>query len=151
MTMKNSITEIIDNLGMDRAEFSRLVGIPYRTLADWEWEKRKPSQYLVDLLNYRFSKVIYTSTKYIFLRKDAESVSNMDIKEIKIFLNEENLSDAKFLMKHRKDIILRTWFVKENIIGEYKYSLFNENMFRILSTDSLEEAIRIVEEQFICI
>lgn len=148
--MKNSITKIIDSLGMDRAEFSRLVGIPYRTLTDWEWEKRKPSSYLVDLLNYRFGKIIYTSTRYVLPRQDAESISSMNIRKIKIFLNEKNLSDAKFLTKH-DNIKSYTWFVKKNIIGEYKYSLFNEDMLRILSTDDLEEAIRIVEEQFMLI
>lgn len=148
--MKNSITKIIDSLKMDRAEFSRITGIPYRTVADWEWEKRKPSSYLVDLLNYRFGKIIYTSTRYVLSRQDAESISSMNIRKIKIFLNEKNLSDAKFLTKH-DNIKSYTWFVKKNIIGEYKYSLFNEDMLRILSTDDLEEAIRIVEEQFMLI
>lgn len=42
--------EIRDILGISRAEFSRRYGIPVRTLEDWDAGKKKPSDWVMDLL-----------------------------------------------------------------------------------------------------
>ena len=40
-------------MGMNRREFSDYYGIPYRTVQDWEAEKRELPEYLLRLLKYR--------------------------------------------------------------------------------------------------
>ena len=47
------VREIRDRLGMNRREFSDYYGIPYRTVQDWEAEKRELPEYLLRLMIYR--------------------------------------------------------------------------------------------------
>ena len=42
-----------DARGMNRREFSDYYGIPYRTVQDWEAEKRELPEYLLRLMKYR--------------------------------------------------------------------------------------------------
>lgn len=156
----NAISKIIDKCNWSRAYFSRALNIPYRTVEEWEADRRKPRRYVVDLINYRLGKIMYASTMYTILNLQVESVSSMDIKEIKEILKETSLSDAELLTKYAKSnreknaqvyIKSQIWTVKENIIGEYKYNIYDDEMCRRLSTDGLEEAIRIAEEQFMLI
>lgn len=47
------VRELRDRLGMNRREFSDYYGIPYRTVQDWEVEKRELPEYLLRLMIYR--------------------------------------------------------------------------------------------------
>lgn len=47
------VRELRDRLGMNRREFSDYYGIPYRTVQDWEAEKRELPKYLLRLMIYR--------------------------------------------------------------------------------------------------
>lgn len=47
------VRELRDRLGMNRREFSDYYGIPYRTVQDWETEKRELPEYLLRLMIYR--------------------------------------------------------------------------------------------------
>ena len=47
------VRELRDRLGMNRREFSDYYGIPYRTVQDWEAEKRELPEYLRRLMIYR--------------------------------------------------------------------------------------------------
>ena len=47
------VRELKDRLGMNRREFSDYYGIPYRTVQDWEAEKRELPEYLLRLMIYR--------------------------------------------------------------------------------------------------
>ena len=47
------VRELRDRLGMNRREFSDYYGIPYRTVQDWEAEKRELPDYLLRLMIYR--------------------------------------------------------------------------------------------------
>ena len=47
------VRELRDRLGMNRREFSDYYGIPYRTVQDWEAEKRELPEYLLRLKIYR--------------------------------------------------------------------------------------------------
>ena len=47
------VRELRDRLGMNRREFSHYYGIPYRTVQDWEAEKRELPEYLLRLMIYR--------------------------------------------------------------------------------------------------
>ena len=47
------VRELRDRMGMIRREFSDYYGIPYRTVQDWEAEKRELPEYLLRLMIYR--------------------------------------------------------------------------------------------------
>ena len=47
------VRELRDRLGMNRREFSDYYGIPYRTVQDWEAEKRELPEYMLRLMIYR--------------------------------------------------------------------------------------------------
>ena len=47
------VRELRDRLGMNRREFGDYYGIPYRTVQDWEAEKRELPEYLLRLMIYR--------------------------------------------------------------------------------------------------
>ena len=47
------VKELREKMGMNRREFSEYYGIPYRTVQDWEAEKRELPDYLLRLLKYQ--------------------------------------------------------------------------------------------------
>ena len=47
------VRELRDKMGLNRREFSDYFGIPYRTVQDWEAEKRELPEYLLRLMVYR--------------------------------------------------------------------------------------------------
>ncbi len=53
MSRGKEVKELREKMGMNRREFSDYYGIPYRTVQDWETEKRELPDYLLRLLNYR--------------------------------------------------------------------------------------------------
>lgn len=46
----NEVQRLRETLGISRAEFGRRYHIPVRTLEDWEWGKRTPPEYVIELL-----------------------------------------------------------------------------------------------------
>ncbi len=44
------IKDIRQSTGMTRAAFAKEFGIPYRTLEDWEAGKRKPPEYVYNMI-----------------------------------------------------------------------------------------------------
>ena len=53
MSRGKEVKELREKMGMNRREFSDYYGIPYRTVQDWEAEKRELPDYLLRLLKYR--------------------------------------------------------------------------------------------------
>lgn len=53
MSRGREVKELREKMGMNRREFSDYYGIPYRTVQDWEAEKRELPEYLLRLLKYR--------------------------------------------------------------------------------------------------
>ena len=53
MSRGKEVKELREKMGMNRREFSEYYGIPYRTVQDWEAEKRELPDYLLRLLKYR--------------------------------------------------------------------------------------------------
>lgn len=50
----NQIKELRQRTGLSQAKFGQaLGGIPLRTIQDWEADKRKPSDWAVQLIAYR--------------------------------------------------------------------------------------------------
>ncbi|MFR4626568.1 MAG: helix-turn-helix domain-containing protein [Dorea formicigenerans] len=50
MSRGKEVKELREKMGMNRREFSDYYGIPYRTVQDWEAEKRELPDYLLRLL-----------------------------------------------------------------------------------------------------
>lgn len=53
MSRGKEVKELREKMGMNRREFSDYYGIPYRTVQDWEVEKRELPEYLLRLMKYR--------------------------------------------------------------------------------------------------
>ena len=53
MSRGREVKELREQMGMKRREFCDYFGIPYRTVQDWEAEKRELPEYVLRLLQYR--------------------------------------------------------------------------------------------------
>ena len=53
MSRGKEVKELREKMEMNRREFSDYYGIPYRTIQDWEAEKRELPEYLLRLMIYR--------------------------------------------------------------------------------------------------
>ena len=53
MSRGKEVKELREKMGMNRREFSDYYGIQYRTVQDWEAEKRELPEYLLRLMKYR--------------------------------------------------------------------------------------------------
>ncbi len=47
------VKELREQMGMNRREFSEYFNIPYRTVQDWEAEKRELPEYVLNLMVYK--------------------------------------------------------------------------------------------------
>ncbi len=52
----SSLKKIREDLGMNRTEFSQYIGIPLRTLEEWEAGRRQMPEYVLRLMVY-YTKV----------------------------------------------------------------------------------------------
>lgn len=48
-----TIKELREHTNMNMKQFAEYFNIPYRTVQDWEYEKRKCPDYLLDLMIYK--------------------------------------------------------------------------------------------------
>ena len=53
MDLAEKIIELRESVGESRKEFSRHIGIPIRTLEDWEAGRRTPPEYIPRLIEYQ--------------------------------------------------------------------------------------------------
>lgn len=53
-----TIKEIRTACHMTQAAFAQTLGIPKRTIENWELEKRAPNKYIVDLIEFRMAETI---------------------------------------------------------------------------------------------
>ena len=53
MESAKKIRELRESIGLTRKEFSAHVGIPVRTLEDWEAGRRTPPEYIPRLIEYQ--------------------------------------------------------------------------------------------------
>lgn len=53
MDYAKQIKELRESIGLSRKEFSLHVGIPVRTLEDWEAGRRTPPEYIPRLIAYQ--------------------------------------------------------------------------------------------------
>ena len=62
----NKLKKIREDLGMNRTEFSRYIGIPLRTLEEWEAGRRQMPDYVLRLIDY------YTKMQQLIEKKKIE-------------------------------------------------------------------------------
>ena len=55
MDVSKNIIEMRNSIGESRAKFSEHIGIPLRTLEDWEAGKRTPPEYIPRLIAYQLA------------------------------------------------------------------------------------------------
>ena len=53
MDTQNKIKELRIQTGLNRKEFSEYIGIPLRTIEDWEAGRRTPPEYIPRLISYQ--------------------------------------------------------------------------------------------------
>ncbi len=53
---KYFILMLREKTGMDRKEFCQWLGIPYRTMQEWELGRRGMPEYVLDLISYKVRK-----------------------------------------------------------------------------------------------
>lgn len=53
MDFAKTIRELREQTGLNRKEFSAHVGIPLRTIEDWEAGRRTPPEYIPRLIRYQ--------------------------------------------------------------------------------------------------
>ena len=53
MSNGKEVKKLREQTGMNRVEFCKYFGIPYRTVQDWEAEKRELPDYVLDLMKYK--------------------------------------------------------------------------------------------------
>lgn len=58
--------EIRRRSGLNRSAFSRKYNIPFRTLSDWDAERRTAPDYVLDLLAYKVASEIVTPCAWAF-------------------------------------------------------------------------------------
>ncbi len=69
------LKKIRENMGMNRTEFSRYIGIPLRTLEEWEAGRRQMPDYVLRLLVY------YTKVQRILAEYNIELEVDDDAEE----------------------------------------------------------------------
>lgn len=60
--------ELREKSGMNKTDFSKYFGIPYRTVQNWELGLRECPEYLLDLMQYKLEK------EGFFLKNEADKV-----------------------------------------------------------------------------
>ena len=73
MDIAKKITELREEAGENRKDFSVHTGIPVRTLEDWEAGRRTPPEYIPRLIEYQM--------KYEELLKSMRNMQDTTIKE----------------------------------------------------------------------
>lgn len=65
MESANKIRELREKTGMNRKDFSIHIGIPLRTIEDWEAGRRTPPEYIPRLISYqlKYEELIKTKQK----------------------------------------------------------------------------------------
>ncbi len=53
MKVSEEINKLREQIGLSRKEFSEHIGIPLRTIEDWEAGRRTPPEYIPRLIGYQ--------------------------------------------------------------------------------------------------
>lgn len=77
----NEIREVREKLGVSRRELCESIDLPYRTLEDWECERKKPSVWAVKLIIEKIENIAKEKAKmkkYIIVDDTTSKRSSID-------------------------------------------------------------------------
>ena len=98
----NEIREVREKLGVSRRELCESIELPYRTLEDWECERKKPSGWAVKLIIEKIESIAKEKAemkKYIVVDDTTTKRSSLDTY---VFDTEqEALQEAENLLAHK--------------------------------------------------
>ena len=79
MESAKKIRELRESIGLTRKEFSNHVGIPIRTLEDWEAGRRTPPEYIPRLIAYqlKYEELIQTLSNSTASGEDGKEGDDM--------------------------------------------------------------------------
>ena len=102
MDTAKKIKELRENINMSRKEFSEYIGIPIRTLENWEAARRTPPEYILRLISYQIkfktvNQKTYDTNRNVSVIKDTDGNSIVVIND-KIF-KEQDKKDWKEVEK----------------------------------------------------
>ena len=66
MEIKDEIKKLRESTGMNRKEFCEYLGIPYRTVTEWERGTRKMPDYVLRLLAYKIEMENLTKKEDVY-------------------------------------------------------------------------------------
>ena len=81
MESAKRIKELRESVGLSRKEFSEHIGIPVRTLEDWEAGRRTPPEYIPRLISYQLKYEELLRKVSVLERKDSDDVKGVDTSE----------------------------------------------------------------------
>lgn len=65
--------ELREKSGMNKTDFSKYFGIPYRTVQNWELGLRECPEYLLDLMQYKLEKEDIAKAEEILVKAHREA------------------------------------------------------------------------------
>ena len=81
MSRGKEVKELREKMGMNRREFSDYYGIPYRTVQDWEAEKRELPEYLLRLMKYRAEVEYMMKVGEVKMKRKVNVIEDLDGKK----------------------------------------------------------------------
>jgi len=129
-----NIKEMRKKLGDTQSEFAMRYGIPFRTVQNWETDKRNPPKYVIDLLEERIKKDLINRKTYKLPDYDPNKIdlpNRSDFVGAKKWLNEvikilgnncvlaldsALMCEGRFLGRNNEDII---WVYGDDSLRKY--------------------------------
>ena len=74
MESAKKIRKLRESIGLTRKEFSEHIGIPVRTLEDWEAGRRTPPEYIPRLISYQLKYEELLRNTQMQIKKEGDIV-----------------------------------------------------------------------------
>ena len=131
MDTQNVIKELRTQVGLNRTEFSEYIGIPLRTIEDWEAGRRKPPEYIPRLIAYQLK--FEELKKQIRAENNEEEILGNKVDNVVIITEPSGkkivlINDLRFKGKNKEE-----WNEIEDYLKEYvgKYYEIRETAEKI--------------------
>lgn len=132
MSKGRNVKELREQMGMNRREFCDYYGIPYRTVQDWESEKRELPDYLLRLLKYRAESGRMMKNKGDGLEKRKVNViEDLDGKKT-VFIHDIRFKGKRSVNWDEVEIYLKQY------VGEF-YTIDDSNDVIFIGSDLPDE------------
>lgn len=99
----HTLKEIRDMLNVNRTEFSRYMGIPLRTLEEWEAGRRKMPDYVLRLIAY------YVKTQKWLKENGIEMEGEREVERQIEYYNLDVIISVGYRVKSKRGVEFRRW------------------------------------------